>query len=63
MPMRKDPLARDVFAVTAIKLAVVIAAALLVFSPARRPRVDARAIEARLIGEPIAGPTPGDTPP
>jgi hypothetical protein len=50
--MPKHPLTRDVMIVIAIKLMVVAAAALFVFGPGQRPRIDAGSIEMRLIGSP-----------
>ncbi len=41
-------LARDVAVVTAVKLAVIIAAAVFLFGPAQRPHVDADRVLARL---------------
>ena len=52
--MFRQPLARDVAAVVAIKTLIVIAAALFVFGPAERPHVDAAAVEA-LIAPPPTG--------
>ena len=43
-------LSKDLILVIAVKLAVVIAAALFVFSPRQLPRIDAGSIETRLIG-------------
>lgn len=54
--MPKHPIIRDVLVVITIKLAVVIAAAFFVFGPDQRPRIDAGAIETRLIGAPDHGP-------
>ncbi len=48
MPTR--PLARDVLIAITVKLTVVIAAALFVFGPGQRPKIDAGSVEARLIG-------------
>jgi hypothetical protein len=50
MPTRL--LARDVLIATAVKLTVVIAAALFVFGPGQRPKIDAGGVAARLIGAP-----------
>jgi hypothetical protein len=41
---------RDAMAVTVVKLAVIVAAAWLVFGPAERPAIDAGRVAARLIG-------------
>jgi hypothetical protein len=46
--MFKNPLARDVTVVLAIKTMIVIAAALFVFGPSQRPVIDAAAVDARL---------------
>jgi hypothetical protein len=54
--MPKHSLARDVMVVIAVKLMVVVAAALFVFSPGQRPRLDAGSIETRLIGSADHGP-------
>ncbi len=54
--MPKHPLARDVMVVVAVKLTVVIAAALFLFGPGQRPRIDAASIETRLIGMPAPAP-------
>lgn len=54
--MPKHPLARDVLVVIAIKLVVVIAAALFVFGPGQRPKLDAGSVETRLIDSPQIGP-------
>jgi hypothetical protein len=59
--MLAHPLARDVFVVIVVKLAVVIAVAVFVFGPAQRPRVNADAVESRLIGDPLVRSAPGDT--
>ena len=48
--MPKHSLTRDAAIVIAIKLVVVTAAALFVFSPGQRPKLDAGTIETRLIG-------------
>ena len=62
MFMLAHPLARDIFVVIIVKLAVVIAVALFVFGPTQRPHIDAGAVESRLIGVPF-GPAVGDTSP
>jgi len=46
------PLTREVAVVVALKLMLVLAAALLVFGPGQRPRIDVGAVESRLIGTP-----------
>ena len=48
--MLKPSLARDVAVVTAIKMIVAIAAAVLIFGPGQRPRMDADIVTARVIG-------------
>jgi hypothetical protein len=48
--MPSHPLSKDVVLVIAVKLAIVIAAALFVFGPKQLPRIDAGSIETRLIG-------------
>jgi hypothetical protein len=48
--MPKHPIARDVAVVVAAKLALALAAALFVFSPDKRPRIDKGSVETRLIG-------------
>ena len=48
--MSKQSLTRDVIVVVAIKLLVVITAALFVFGPGQRPKLDAGTVETRLIG-------------
>jgi hypothetical protein len=50
-PMFKNPLARDVAVVLAVKTAIVLAAAFFVFGPAQRPAIDAGAVQ-RLIASP-----------
>ncbi len=54
MPMH--PVTRDVVVVVAVKLAIVIAAALFVFGPAQRPRIDVGAVRERMIGDARIGP-------
>jgi hypothetical protein len=48
--MPSHPLSKDLVLVIAVKLAVVIAAALFVFGPRQLPRIDAGSIETRLMG-------------
>jgi hypothetical protein len=48
--MPSHPLSKDLVLVLAVKLAIVIAAALFVFGPRQLPRIDAGSIETRLIG-------------
>lgn len=54
--MPKHSLTRDVTIVIAVKLAVVIAAALFVFGPSQRPKLDAGAVATRLIGTDAGSP-------
>ena len=54
--MPKHSLTRDVVIVITIKLMVVIAAALFVFSPGQRPKLDAGTIATRLIGTDAGSP-------
>ncbi|MDQ0393309.1 hypothetical protein [Labrys monachus] len=54
--MPKHSLTRDVFIVITIKLMVVIGAAIFIFGPGQRPKLDAGSIETRLIGTPDHGP-------
>jgi len=54
--MPKHSLTRDVAIVFAIKLVVVTAAALFVFSPGQRPKLDAGTIATRLIGTDAGSP-------
>jgi hypothetical protein len=48
--MLKHSLAGDIVVVVAIKMIVIIAAAVFVFGPGQRPKLDAGTIETRLIG-------------
>ena len=61
--MPKHPLALDVLVVVAAKLLVVIAAAIFVFGPGQRPKIDAGSIAMRLIGAPDVSPQPGNSSP
>ena len=61
--MPSHPLSRDLVLVMAVKLTIVIAAALFVFGPGQLPRIDAGSIESRLIGDAGAGPTQKDVAP
>ena len=47
--MPKHPLTRDLIVVLIIKLTVVIAAAMFVFSPGQRPKIGVDSIATRLI--------------
>jgi hypothetical protein len=59
--MPKHPLALDVLVVVVAKLVVVIAAAIFVFGPGQRPKIDAGSIAMRLIGAPDVSPQPGNS--
>ena len=48
--MPSHPLSKDLALVIAVKLAIVIAAALFVFGPKQLPRIDAGSIETRMMG-------------
>ena len=48
--MPRHRLTRDVMIVIAVKLIIVVAAALFVFGPGQRPKIDAGSIETRLVG-------------
>ncbi|HLW90923.1 MAG TPA: hypothetical protein VKS78_06430 [Roseiarcus sp.] len=61
--MLRHSLARDVVIALALKMAVVIAAALFVFGPAQRPRIDAGSIATRLMGAPNFDRQSGISPP
>jgi hypothetical protein len=52
--MLRHWLARDVTVVVTVKIAIVLAAALFVFGPAQRPRIDATTVETRILGEPAS---------
>jgi hypothetical protein len=54
--MSKHSLTRDVVIAIGIKLVVVTAAALFVFSPGQRPKLDAGTIATRLIGTDAGSP-------
>ena len=60
--MPKHPLAKDIAIVVVAKMTLVIAAALFVFGPSQRPKIDATSVEARLIGKTDIHSTPRDTP-
>jgi hypothetical protein len=61
--MPSHPLSKDLVLVLAVKLAIVIAAALFVFGPRQLPRIDAGSIETRLIGATDIGQKPTETAP
>ncbi len=48
--MPKDHLKREVAVAFTLKIVVVVAAALFVFGPGQRPRIDAEIVAMRLIG-------------
>jgi len=52
--MLRHWLARDVTVVVTVKIAIVLTAALFVFGPAQRPRIDATRVETRILGEPAS---------
>jgi hypothetical protein len=56
--MSRHPLLPEVTIALAVKLIVILAAALFVFSPKQRPRIDAASMQERLIGAPTANPQP-----
>jgi hypothetical protein len=56
--MLRHPLVPEVTFALAVKLIVIVAAALFVFSPGQRPRIDAESMQQRLIGPSTAGPQP-----
>jgi hypothetical protein len=56
--MSHHPLVPEVTFALAVKLIVILAAALFVFSPGQRPRIDAESMQERLIGPATASPQP-----
>jgi len=56
--MSRHPLAREVAFAVAVKLMVILAAAVFVFGPGQRPRIDAARVRERLIGVSPAAPPP-----
>ena len=48
--MSRHPLVPEVTIALAIKLFIILAAALFVFSPKQRPRIDAEGMREQLIG-------------
>lgn len=54
----KSRLARELLVVVALKLAVIALAAVFLFGPDQRPRIDAATVAAHLLA-PTAGPKPG----
>jgi hypothetical protein len=61
--MLKHSLARDVAFVTAAKLIVAIAAALFIFGPGQRPKIDGNSVETRLLGSADVHSNRGNTTP
>jgi hypothetical protein len=49
--MPRFRLARDVWVVVVVKVILVISAAIFVFGPSQRPKVDAAGIETHLVGK------------
>lgn len=56
--MSRHPLLPEVTIALAVKLIVILAAALFVFSPRQRPRIDAASMQERLIGTSTEIPQP-----
>jgi hypothetical protein len=56
--MSRHPLARQVAFAVVVKLMVILAAAVFVFGPGQRPRIDAASVRERLIGTSKAAPQP-----
>ncbi len=56
--MRRHPLVPEITWALAVKLVVILVAALFVFSPGKRPRIDTARMQERLIGTSPAGPQP-----
>jgi len=56
--MSRHPLLPEVTIALAVKLIVILAAALFVFSPRQRPRIDAASMQERLIGASTEIPQP-----
>jgi len=56
--MSCHPLIPEVTFVVAVKLIIILAAALFVFSPGQRPRIDAASMQEHLIGASTASPQP-----
>ncbi|MDQ6704274.1 MAG: phosphoglycerate mutase [Pseudomonadota bacterium] len=56
--MSRHPLAREVAFAVAVKLMILVAAAVFVFGPGHRPRIDAASVQERLIGVSPAAPHP-----
>jgi len=56
--MSRHPLVPEVTLALAVKLFIILAAALFVFSPQQRPRIDAEGMREQLIGPSTASPGP-----
>jgi hypothetical protein len=56
--MSRHPLVLEVTLALTVKLFLILAAALFVFSPEQRPRVDAEGMREQLIGPLTASPKP-----
>jgi len=56
--MSRHPLVPEVTLALAVKLFILLAAALFVFSPQQRPRIDAEGMREQLIGPSTASPEP-----
>lgn len=56
--MPQYPLVPEVTLALTVKLIVILAAALFVFSPGQRPKVDAARMQEHLTGTPAATPRP-----
>ncbi len=56
--MSHHPLVPEITFALAVKLMIILAAALLVFGPGQRPRIDAASMRERLIGASTATPLP-----
>lgn len=54
--MSRHPLVPEIIFALTVKLAVIVAAALFVFSPGQRPRIDAALMQERLTGTVPASP-------
>jgi hypothetical protein len=61
--MLEHHLSRDVLVAVAIKMTVVIAAAIFLFGPGQRPKIDVDSVATRLIGAPDVSPQSRDSTP
>lgn len=50
----RNQLGRELLIAVTVKLTIIGLAALFLFGPHQRPKVDARTVEARIIGNPAA---------